>query len=94
MFFLWGGAWGEVWGQVRCGSSLDPSTPLVRFLLAPLEIPKLANAQPSNFGPLPYFTQIKKVEKAETSSRKFSKKKKILDAFAITTFIIGNDFQF
>ena len=27
-------------------------TPLVRFLLAPLEIPKLANAQPSNFGPL------------------------------------------
>ena len=30
-------------------------TPLVRFLLAPLEIPKLANAQPSNFGPLPYF---------------------------------------
>ena len=28
---------------------------LVRFLLAPLEFPKLANAQPSNFGPLPYF---------------------------------------
>ena len=28
--------------------------PLVRFLLAPLEIPNLANAQPSNFGPLPY----------------------------------------
>ena len=25
---------------------------LVRFLLAPLEFPKLANAQPSNFGPL------------------------------------------
>ena len=33
-------------------------TPLVRFLLAPLEIPKLANAQPSNFGPLPYFSNI------------------------------------
>ena len=30
-------------------------TPLVQFLLAPLEIPKLSNAQPSNFGPLvPY----------------------------------------
>ena len=28
---------------------------LVRFLLAPLEFSKLANAQPSNFGPLPYF---------------------------------------
>ena len=27
----------------------------MRFLLAPLEIPKLANAQPSNFGPLPCF---------------------------------------
>ena len=26
----------------------------MRFLLAPLEIPKLANAQPSNFGPLPF----------------------------------------
>ena len=25
--------------------------------LAPLKIPKLANAQPSNFGPLPYFSE-------------------------------------
>ena len=28
---------------------------LVQFLLAPLEFPKLANAQPSNFGPLSIF---------------------------------------
>ena len=52
-------------------------TPLVRFLLAPLEIPKLANAQPSNFGPLPYFITAlspqKKLGKVEAAglSRKF-----------------------
>ena len=44
---------GGRWGRSR------QWTPLVRFLLAPLEIPKLANAQPSNFGPLPYFKKCK-----------------------------------
>ena len=29
------------------------SEKISKFLLAPLEFPKLANAQPSNFGPLP-----------------------------------------
>ena len=33
-------------------SKLGVQILLVRFLLAPLEFPKLANAQPSNFGPL------------------------------------------
>ena len=37
----WGGWW-------RCGRG---------EAIAPLEFPKLANAQPSNFGPLPYFYQ-------------------------------------
>ena len=32
---------------------------LNKFLLAPLEIPKLANAQPSNFGPLRIFLNLK-----------------------------------
>ena len=39
-------AWGASWRSRRV------QTLLVRFLLAPLEFPKLANAQPSNFGPL------------------------------------------
>ena len=37
----WGGWW-------RCGRG---------EAIAPLEFPKLANAQPSNFGPLPYFSK-------------------------------------
>ena len=42
-------AWGACWRSRRV------QTLLVRFLLAPLEFPKLANAQPSNFGPLRMF---------------------------------------
>ena len=45
-------AWGASWRSRRV------QTLLVRFLLAPLEFPKLANAQPSNFGPLRMFREI------------------------------------
>ena len=46
-------AWGACWRSRRV------QTLLVRFLLAPLEFPKLANAQPSNFGPLRMFRSEK-----------------------------------
>ena len=49
-------AWGASWRSRRV------QTLLVRFLLAPLEFPKLANAQPSNFGPLRMLSRVKKVE--------------------------------
>ena len=45
-------AWGASWRSRRV------QTLLVRFLLAPLEFPKLANAQPSNFGPLRMLTSM------------------------------------
>ena len=69
--------------QLRCaisnlgwGASQRPrrvQTLLVRFLLAPLEFPKLANAQPSNFGPLRIllskFGYYKKTCKREMSEK-------------------------
>ena len=46
--------WGEVWGWARCGEGRGVG----RGTFASLEIPKLANAQPSNLGPLPYFMYL------------------------------------
>ena len=48
-------AWGASWRSRRV------QTLLVRFLLAPLEFPKLANAQPSNFGPLRMLFCMRKI---------------------------------